>query len=329
MRSERYRGLILGFGLGLGLVAGCKPDPHRPDAAPPWWKPAPGEAADWDIQLAKAPFDVSAPRVMYTIDLWDAVPAATTMDYGDGAPVAVPAGAHASAIATLHGRAVPAIVVCQVGTGAIRLTDPDAKKFPGYEASPPNRPSMLAAGSVIGWSISNADPDERWIDIHEASRSKVLPLIQKRIDLAQAVGCDAIAASHNDIIGFQGTPGHGFADVAPGELASWATELATRIHDLRISFGIRTSASQAVDATPTSVYDWLMTERCGEYQDCALAQPFLNARKAVFEIEYTLDQEGNPNAAAATLCREVTRARIEDGIIKDVALSSASYERCP
>src|SRR3954463_10476443 len=123
MRSDSVRALIL----GSALVAGCQPSPQRPDPAPPWWQPAPGEAADWDIQLAATPFDISAARAMYTLDLWDAVPAATTLDYGDGAPLAVPAGKHPGAIAELHARTPPAIVVCQIGTGAIRLTDPDAK----------------------------------------------------------------------------------------------------------------------------------------------------------------------------------------------------------
>lgn len=324
MRSERLRGLLIGF----VLVAGCKPEPHRPDAAPPWWKPAPGEAADWDIQLARTPFDASATRVMYTIDLWDAVPSATMIDYGDGAPVAVPAGAHASVIADLHGRALPSIVICHVATGAIRLTDPDAKKFPGYEATPPNRPAPIAAGSVIGWSITDADANERWIDIHEASRTKVLPLIQKRIDLALAIGCDGIAANRNDQLAYQGSPGHGFADLTPGEYTSWSTELTGRAHELRISIGLRSTANQTVDVTSGSVYDWLMTDRCAEFDGCDVAQPFLNSRKAVFAIEYATDETGTPNTVSS-LCTTLSRARIEDGIVKDTALSNASYERCP
>ena len=330
MRSERFRGFIPGFVLGVVLVAGCKPEPHRPDAAPPWWKPAPGQAADWDIQLARTPFDISAPRAMYTIDLWDAVPAATSMDYGDGAPVEVPAGAHAGAIADLHGRALPAIVVCHVGTGAIRLTDPDAKKFPGYEASPPNRPTPIAAGSVIGWSITSADSNERWIDLHDASRSKVLPLIQKRLELALAIGCDAIAANRNDLLGFQGTAEtHGFTDVTPGEYASWTTDLTGRAHDLRISIGLRATVNQVVDATPPNTYDWLMTDRCVEGGfECDVAQPFINARKAVFAIEYTVDTNGDTNNPTL-LCADLKKKGIADGIVKDGALSSAAYERCP
>lgn len=332
MRSERYRGLIPGLGvgltLGLTLGAGCKPEPYRPDAAPPWWKPAPGVTADWDIQLG-APFDVSATRAMYTIDLWAAVPADTTLDYGDGAPVVVPKGAHASAIADLHGRAQPAVVICHVDTGAIRLTDPDAMKFPGYAASPPNRPAPLAAGSVIGWSITNSDASERWLDLHDVSRAKVMPLVGKRLELAQAIGCDGIAAYRNDQLAYQGTElSHGFSDLTPGEYASWSSELTGRAHDLRLSIGLRSTANQAIDVNSAVIYDWLMTDRCGEYNDCGVAQPFLNAHKATFAIEYR-DAEDNTSNDVSIVCGRLTRDRVEDALFKDAALTSAFYMRCP
>ena len=325
MRSESVRGLIL----GLVLVAGCKPEPHRPDAAPPWWKPVPGEAADWDIQLAASPFDVSAQRAMYTLDLWDVVPTATTIDYSDGMPpLAVPAGAHASAIADLHTRTPPAIVVCQIGVGSIRLTDPDAKKFPIYEASPPNRQTAPAAGSVIGWSTTTADANERFIDIHQAARTIITPLIKKRIDLAQTIGCDAIAAKDSDVPAFQdpGGIGHGFPDISFSEYESWTGVVAGYAHSLRISVGPHNRSTLAVDQMAVT-HDWIIAERCAEFQECDMYQPFLNRSKAVFALEYNKNEAGMDNNPT-TLCGRLETARIQDGIIKDAALSSAVYVPC-
>lgn len=325
MRPVSLRALIL----GSALAAGCKPGPHRPDAAPPWWKPAPGETADWDIQLAAAPFDVSMPRAMYTLDLWDAVPSATMLDYGDNAPLAVPAGKHPGAIAELHARAPLSMVVCHIGGGSIRLTDPDAKKFPGYEASPPNRPTTPAAGSAIGWSTTTTDANERFIDIHEAVRKTVGALIDKRIELANAIGCDAIAAANNDLPAYENdpNPGHGFAAVSFAEFVSWSTELSERAHDLRISIGIHDHSSLGADNLSVA-YDWTMVERCGEHLDCPEAVPFLNKKKAAFAIEYDTSESGTPNDLAM-VCAELQRARVQDGIVKSAALSSAYYMRCP
>jgi hypothetical protein len=323
MRAMR---LVPGLVLAFALLAGCKPDPYRPDAAPPYWKPKPGEYADWDIQLEATSANLMAPRAMYTIDLWDAVPAARTLDYGGGQTVQVPAGKDAGAIAELRSRATPAIVVCQVGTGAIRLTDPDAPRFPGYEANPPDRPKPRANGSVIGWSPLNGDPNVRFIDIHEASRSIVAPLIGKRLELAKMIGCDAIAAELHDQLSYQPT-GHGFDDLDPEtDYPSWSSELAARAHPIGLSIGLRSSTPQGIDGVTTQ-FDWLMMDRCAEYGNCSTARAFLNARKAVFAIEYLLDDVGEENNKA-DLCAQLAAAMISDGIIKDASMFSAPPERC-
>ena len=330
MRSESVRALIL----GLVLVAGCKPEPHRPDAAPPWWKPAPGEVADWDIQLAATPFDISAMRAMYTLDLWAAVPTPTPLDYGDGAPLMVPAGAHPGAIAELHARTPPAIVICHVGAGSIRLTDPDASKFPGYEATPPNRPTAPAGSSVIGWSTTATDANERFIDIHMAARAIVLPLIGKRIELAKTIGCDAITAKNIDLPAYQapGEIGHGFLLITEGEYLTWSEEMSRRAHELSISIGIWNKTLLEADSL-AATYDWTILEGCGDPSSpfCDMARPYLARNKAVFEIEYSTDENSQPRSQAVLdgLCTTLANAGIQNGIIKSAELSSAYYTRCP
>ncbi|HSK01552.1 MAG TPA: endo alpha-1,4 polygalactosaminidase [Kofleriaceae bacterium] len=318
-------GLVLAF----ALLAGCKPDPYRPDAAPPYWKPKPGEYADWDIQLA-APFDISAPRKMYVLDLWAVIPTPTTLDYGDGAPVTVPAGALATAISDLHTRAEPAIVVCHVSTGAIRLTDPDAAKFPGYAGgAPPDRPTAPAGDSVIGWSRDPAEPNERFIDIRDNDkRATVATLIGKRIELAKTIGCDAIAARHNDMIAYEGQEDHGFVKVEYVEYVSWTNELAARAHagrPISIGHGDGTSLMELDDTA--KAFDFLIEERCGERQECDLTKAFLNKSKAVFEIEYDRNAEDEENDVD-TVCGELSATGTLDGIVKSARLDSSFYMRC-
>ncbi|NUP09486.1 MAG: hypothetical protein HOW73_25835, partial [Polyangiaceae bacterium] len=54
-----------------------------------WWRPAPGEARDWDWQITE-PYDTSAPRAMYDLDLFDLATAGSYLEYPDGHTIDVP-----------------------------------------------------------------------------------------------------------------------------------------------------------------------------------------------------------------------------------------------
>ncbi|MCE9573503.1 MAG: endo alpha-1,4 polygalactosaminidase [Deltaproteobacteria bacterium] len=296
-------------------------DAAPPDAAPaPWWQPHPGDARNWDIQLA-APFELSAPRTMYTLGLWDVVPSATTLDYGDGAPVTVPAGALADAIATLHATTPRTVVICRVDTGAWEATRPDAGKFPGAGANPPDRPTPPATGSVIGWSASR--PDERFLDIRPASRDQWAPIIWKRLDLAAQIGCDGVMPDRNDMI----TSDPGFT-LELVDQESWFREVAAHAHDRNLSVGMKNGNTipGLVEAL-TPDFDWIVIERCGEYQDCDSARSFVNARKAALAIDYLPDADGGGVAAAIACPRQMTD-QIQDGIVKDPEVTSLARTQC-
>lgn len=299
---------------------GAGGDATPPDAAPaPWWQPRPGDARDWDIQLA-APFDLSAPRTMYTLSLWDVIPTATLLDYGDGAPVPVPAGALATAIAALHATTPRTTVICRVDTGAWEATRPDAAKFPGAAPTPPDRPDPPASGSVIGWSASR--PDERFLDIRAASRGQWAPIIWKRLDLARQIGCDGVMPDRNDMI----TSDPGFA-LTLADQEGWFREVATQAHARQLSVGMKngnTIPGLVEQLTPD--FDWIVIERCGEYQDCDSARPFVNAHKAALAIDYLPDSEGGVDATIA--CLRQVQDQVQDGIVKDPAVTSLARTQC-
>jgi hypothetical protein len=312
----------------FACLVGCKGDPDRPDAGdvynPPWFHPKPGEIKNWDIQLTG--YDFAAQRDMYIVDLWDVVPSARMLDYGDGDPVAVPAGSQATRIAAL--KAARTTVICHVGTGAIKLTDPDARKFPGFEATPPNRPTMVKAGSVIGWSTSLTDANERFLDIRTASRPMFEKYIIARIDLAKAIGCDGIAANHNDATAYQDDVayGTGFAMIAAAEQTSWIVALAKKSHDIEISIGGRGGhAATGIEALVDD-YDWLIAERCTEIPDCDQTRPFIEAKRAVFGLDYDVTQEGMASSKTTT-CQRWADTLI-DGVIKKATLDGSFREVC-
>jgi hypothetical protein len=308
-------------------LAGCddgpKPTPAvDADPGPQWWQPQVGQAKNWDIQLA-APIDVSAPRVMYDLDLWSLVPVATTIDYGDGKPVMVSAGSLAGTIAQLHARTPSTIVICHLETGILDLTLPDAPKFPGYHASSAMIPDQTPpeAGSVIGWHVGTST--KRWLDISAANRAKWIEIMFKRFDLARQIGCDGVEPDRNQATEFPGFTG--FA-IPPEDSFSWYAEIAKRGHDRKLSTGMKNSYTQTTD-TEAAEFDWQMVERCGEEGNCDATRPFINLQKAVFAIDY--DHAAScpdppsppcpplPSQASSKVCAQQTKEMIADGIIKD------------
>ena len=271
-------------------------------APPPYWQPKPGETKNWDIQIT-APFDFTTPRAMMIVELFSSVPAATTLSYGDGSTVAVPAGANASAIATLA--AAGAVVICRVGLGGAREGDPDYAKFP---------PAALSAMTL------QDDPTAHFLDF--AQRATWEDIAFERIDLAKQSGCDGIEPylSDHEALDLGFTP-----DL---ELQrSWYTAVASAIHARTLSAGMRNGVTIGLIDSQVGNYDWLLVERCGENGDCELVKPFRDARKATFALDYTTDVDGMAQDAAM-LCTKQTQGNVMDGLVKDVALTSAVRTQC-
>jgi hypothetical protein len=341
----RARGGLLGCAV-VAALAGCGSSPGtHPDARgadePVMWQPKPGDAPNWDIQLAP-PFDVSATRTMYDLDLWQLVPVQTTLDYGDGAPVTVPPGKLAGAIAQLHARTPPAIVICHVETGAIDvgLPEPDLDKFLSAmdRTKLPDNPDPPNPDSLIGWSVGEGRL--RYLDTRQASRAKLIPILFKRFDLAQQIGCDGIDPAHNDSVSYDvpDVTDPGFViPISSDDKLSWYAEVAKQGHARKLSTGMRNGTFLPGQAdVGAQQFDWLIMERCGEFEadpeggeGCDTARPFLNANKAVFAIEYSMAQDGKTAQDAAKVCAPHAKETIPDGIYKNVPPpSSALREQC-
>lgn len=313
--------------VALACLAACKGDPVRPDAGddivdaykPPWFYPAPGEIKDWDIQI-KAPYNL-VPRPMVIVNLWD-VALATTITYDDGsAPVTVVEGAQRGMLDTLKAGGK---VICHVGTGAISLDDPDAMKFPGYEPTPPDRPTPIAQDSTIGWSTP-AGANERFVDFRNATAAAVL---LKRIKLAKDSGCDGVLAYRNDAAAFtEPANTHGFAEITSMQETDWIVKVAKAGHDLMIAVGGRGGHADPNIGEIDDDYDFLVAERCAEDSNCDLARPFIEAHHAVFGIDYDTNQAGDPQVLA-TICTDWVNGMI-DGIQKTAALDSSLRATCP
>jgi hypothetical protein len=334
--SARARGRVLRFAV-VAALAGCGSSGTHPDARgaeePVVWQPRPGDAPNWDIQLVE-PVDVSAPRTMYDLDLWSLVPVDTVLDYGDGKPVTVKAGKRAGAIAQLHARTPPAIVICHVETGAIDVQrpEPDVDRFLSAmdRTKLPDNPDPPNLDSLIGWSVGEPGaPGLRYLDIRQASRAKLIPNLFKRFDLAQQIGCDGIDPAHNDSVSYNVpdvTP-PGFPITSDDSL-SWYTEVAKQGHARKLSTGMRNGTLlPGQSMVGAQQFDWLILERCGEFQlggteGCDTAREFLNANKDVFAIEYDKAQDGTTDQDAPSVCAPQMAETIDDGLFKHFPPSS-------
>ncbi|PRP99983.1 hypothetical protein ENSA5_27980 [Enhygromyxa salina] len=179
-------------------------------------------------------------------------------------------------IASLHddGRAV----ICYFSAGSHEDWRPDADQFPPAAIGDP----------LDGW------PGERWLDIRDA---EVRALMQARLDLAQSAGCDAVEPDNVD--GWTNPTGF---DLSADDQLDYNAFLAAEAHARGLSIGLKNDLDQ-VDAL-VDQFDWALNEECIAYDECELLQPFLDAGKAVFHVEYVDDPADGP-AAADTVCGQV------------------------
>jgi len=198
----------------------------------------------------------------------------------------------ASVVTSLHARGRR--VVCYMSAGTFEDWRPDAGQFP----------SSVPGARVEGWA------GERWLDIRQLDILR--PLMEARMDLCKRKGFDAIEPDNVD--GYANRSG--FPLTAEDQLR-YNIWLATAAHARGLSVGLKNYFEQ-VERLVT-YFDWALAEQCFEHDECHRLAPFINAGKAVFEVEY--------NLAPAAFCGKA-RALGFSAIRKNVKLD-AFRAACP
>lgn len=308
---------MIRWGLSVALVAALAGCAGESPAEPDWWVPAPGEAADWDWQIDE-PYDLSAPRAMYDLDLFDLAPPGSELRYPDGSKVAVQPGQLGGMIGELHARNPAPVVICYVDTGAFEHYRPDAHLFPGYREDPaaiPNRPESPEDGSVIGWDTGW--DGERWLDLRVESWDAFAELIWARLDLAERMGCDGVEPDQNNPLG--NDPGF---EITLDDQLAWYREVARQAHERGLSVGMKNGHDQpGAAAMLVDSFDWALPESCVEFNECAALDVFVERGKAVFAVDY---QQSVDETAA---CRR-HREHGYDGLVKDEPPTGAHRTAC-
>lgn len=153
-------------------------------------------------------------------------------------------------------------VICYLSVGSWENFRPDQGDFPQV---------------ILGKEYSGF-PDEKWLDIRR--RDLLGPILEKRFDLAQSKGCDAIEPDNID--GFQNDTGFPLSSQDQLEFNRW---IADRVHQRGMSVGLKNDPDQAGDLL--AYFDWALTEDCHVDAWCGKMKPFVAQGKAVFQVEYT------------------------------------------
>jgi hypothetical protein len=153
-------------------------------------------------------------------------------------------------------------VICYFSAGSWEGFRPDAADF-------------SAAGK--GNPLDDPFQDELWLDIRS---DEARTLMQRRLDLAAARGCDAVEPDNVD--GYRNDTGF---ELTPADQLDYNRFIAAQAHARGLSVGLKNDIDQLADLEPD--FDWALNEECFTFHECAQYQDnFLAANKAVFHAEY-------------------------------------------
>ena len=170
----------------------------------------------------------------------------------------------AGSVAALHAKGHK--VVCYINAGAWEDWRPDAARYP----------AAVKGRELDGW------PGERWLDIR---RIDLLgPILLDRLDMCAAKGFDGVEFDNVD--GYSNRTGFALTRADQLMFDRW---LAARAHERGLAVGLKNTLELAAELEPH--FDFAMLEQCFQYRECGLVAPFIEARKSVVDIEYSLGRD--------------------------------------
>jgi hypothetical protein len=167
----------------------------------------------------------------------------------------------AATVKSLHRKS--RVVVCYVDAGTWENWRPDADQFPD-----------AVKGRSNGW------PGERWLDVR--ALDVLRPILRARVAKCEAKGFDAI--EYDNVDGYANKTGFPLTGRDQLRFNAWLANVAHR-HGLSVA--LKNDLGQVGKLLP--YFDFALDEQCFQYHECFKLKPFIEAGKAVFEVEYRLD----------------------------------------
>ena len=174
----------------------------------------------------------------------------------------------------IDGLDTPASVVADLeARGRKTICYIDAGTRENWRSDAPSWPRAVIGKADEGW------PGEFWVDIRQTA--VLMPLIDARLDVCRAKGFDGVEFDNVD--GYQNNTG--FPLTAHDQLA-FDRDLAAAAHARGLAAGLKNDAAQVHDLVGS--FDFEVDEECVVYDECVDLQPFVEAGKAVFHVEYSI-----------------------------------------
>lgn len=157
-------------------------------------------------------------------------------------------------------------VVCYLSAGSVEIWRPDADRFA----------SRLVGRRLDGWA------GERWLDVRR--RGSLRPIMQRRVDMCAAKGFDGIEFDNVD--GWANRTGF---RITRADQLRYNVMLANMAHRAGLAVLLKNDLEQVPRLLP--YFEGALDEECFRYRECDLLQPFLDAGKPVFQVEYDVAVE--------------------------------------
>jgi len=171
------------------------------------------------------------------------------------------------------------VVVCYFSAGSREDWRPDAGAFQAADDG----------NGLAGW------PGETWLDVRSTN---VREIMQARLDLAVAKGCDGVEPDNVD--GYANDTGFPLSEA---DQLDYDGFLAAEAHLRGLSVGLKNTVDLVGALAPA--FDWALNEECLTYSECSTLAPFIAAGKAVFHVEYVNDPADGP-ALLTSVCGDPT-----------------------
>ena len=168
----------------------------------------------------------------------------------------------AGTVTALHD--MGARVICYIEVGGLEPNRPDGSAFPA---------------AAIGRPVDGY-PEERYLDIRSAD---VLRLVLARVEMCAAKGFDAVEPDLDDTFAAD----TGFALTQRDSIA-FNRAVAARAHELGMSIALKNGDEPAFTEAMQPFVDFALVEQCFEFDSCDAYRVFVDAGKAVLEVEYNL-----------------------------------------
>lgn len=190
-------------------------------------------------------------------------------------------------------------VVCYFSAGSSENWRPDFKNFLARDMG----------ARVDGWA------GERWLDTRSAN---VRSIMQKRLDLAKAKGCDGVEPDNVDA--YTNDPG---LPLNASTQLDYNRFLAAEAHVRGLKVGLKNDIDQVSQLAAD--FDFAVNEQCFQYKECAVYSAFTSLGKPVFNAEYAGRYQRNTRGARTTLCQLARAANIRTLVLSEDLDDSLRY----